>query len=383
MMTSRGSLKVLGPQASSPVKTQPSPPSRLDQRRAEDHDAIGQLADRWCLAAVPDLPLRLPRKGSAIPARTAGVLNALLRRIAVPDLLRAAGRTWLGSDEHGSRTTQASHTRAMSWRLWSVQRRGLPLADIPQQEALSYAAGTYAAGLSAASCRLRIEVVTSWYSFLHACGLTTRNPFTSIQHPPGSRAATGRYPPAEHLHDLLAWASVHESRRQQAWLGLLIGTACNVSPARTCSLHDLTRGGTHHRLRRPAPDGRHRQRVYDLGPHVSSLLSACLQPGRTLGPLFVAAHGTLLRPSYTGELLWRLARQAVIPLDGPASPAVMRHSVAAALIRASKPSAVMRALHGCAAGDDIDRALVCNAALQRWDTHLAAGVAQRQKRYRR
>lgn len=374
MRTSRGSLELIGPQALSPLTAQPAPPPHPEQRHAGDHKANGRFTAFWWQAGLPDLPLRPPRGGSMARARNVQELKALLSHLAAPDLLRAASLTWPGSNEHGSCTTQTSYTRAMSWWLWWAQSRGLLLADIPQREARVYATATYAAGLLAASCRLRIQVVTSSHSLLHACGPTARNPFIAIERSPGWRAASGQYLSAEHLHDLLTWASVHENRRTQEWLGLLIGKACSVSAARTCSFRDLTREDTHHHLHLRAPDGTQCQRVYDSGPYASSLLSAYLhERERAPGPLMAAVHGLLLGPLYTGELLRRIALQALVPLDGPASPAVSLHSLAAAPVRAGEPSAVMPALHGCAAGGDIDRALVYNAAPQRWDARLSAG----------
>ncbi|MGN9788209.1 hypothetical protein ACTMTF_42830 [Nonomuraea sp. ZG12] len=223
-----------------------------------------------------------------------------------------------------------------------------------------------------------------WYSFLHASGIATCDPFAGIERPPRRRPADEHYLQAEHLQDLLAWAATHESKRTQAWLGLLIGTACSADALQRSSLRDLTRAGAHHRLHLRSSDSTQRQRIYDLGPYVSGLLSAYLRErGRAGGPLFVTSHWAPLQPSYTGELVRRIARQAAIPQSGPLSPSVLRRSVANALIRAGESPAVIRALQGRTAEGDIDRAVIYSAALHRWDARLSAGVAPRMRRHRR
>lgn len=98
--------------------------------------------------------------------------------------------------------------------------------------------------------------------------------------------------------------------------------------------------------------------------------------------LFVTSCWAPLHRSDTGE--WRRSdRWPATALSGPLLPSVLRRSAAAALIHAGQSAAVSHALHGRATEGGTGRAVICNAALQRWDARPPAALAQRMRRFKR
>ncbi|MET9064408.1 tyrosine-type recombinase/integrase [Streptosporangium sandarakinum] len=260
-----------------------------------DDEAQEEGAELVWLCEHNAAPIALPPKGSSPPARTPAELAALLRAVQAPEEVLAATAGWLLSDRRSSPATQRNYLRDISWWLWWVQARGLHLGDAPFFEADLYAAAMRGAGLSANTRLARISAASSWYVYLRRADVATTNPFDGMDRPKRRLLAPTRYVTGPELDEMVAEAVAGESRRTQAIMAVLRGTAP--------------------------------------------------------GPLFVSRTGRPLQRTCIRELIQRLATAVGVPDAGQVSIHGIRHSVATALLDAGEDLSVVQAMLGHASPD--------------------------------
>ncbi|MFF4624675.1 tyrosine-type recombinase/integrase [Nonomuraea jabiensis] len=303
---------------------------------------------RGCLcvhAPSAALPIRLPDLGSPLPARDPAGLAALLRTAGADDgVLRATGG-WLLADRRAARRTQEVYIADASWWLWWVQARGLGLTDVDFVEADTFAAALRHAGYAVESRRRRLSALKSWYRYLRRARLVRNDPFDGMDLPKRQRGKTTRYVTEAELKRLLQYAAEAESRRVQAILAVLKGTACRVSELTGAQVADLGHRGGHRILTLPAKGGRRHEVV--IGDLTGQLLDAYLaERGDRPGPLFLTSTGAVLQRTYVVELIQRIARAVGLAKPEELTPHGIRHSVATAMLDAGEPIDVVQALLG-------------------------------------
>jgi site-specific recombinase XerD len=291
------------------------------------------------------LPIRLPGRGSPPPARDPDSLAALLRAAAADDgVLRATGG-WLLAERHAARNTQKAYITDASWWLWWIQARGLDLTDVDFIEADTFAAAMRHAGYAVETRRRRLSALKSWYRYLRRAQVVASDPFDGMDLPKRQRDKHTRYITEAELNAMLAHAVAVESRRVQAILAVLKGTACRVSELTGAQFADLGTRGEHRILTLPAKGGRRHEAV--IANLTGDLLDGYLaERDNRPGPLFLTSTGAPLQRTYVTTLIQRIAKAVGVDTPEELTAHGIRHSVATALLEAGEPLDVVQALLG-------------------------------------
>ncbi|MFI6485714.1 tyrosine-type recombinase/integrase [Nonomuraea sp. NPDC050663] len=313
----------------------------LDSTADENEDDVEDFTE---LIPLTTLPVQLPAKGSAPPARNAAELVALLRTAQASDTVLAGTAGWLLSERRASPRTQDAYIKEASWWLWWLQARGLELDRVPYAEADLFAAAMRHAGYQPGSRRRRLSALSSWYGYLVRAQAAETNPFDGMELPK-RRSKPTRHLTEAQLDDLVTFAVERESTRTAAIVALLKATACRISELTDVGVDALGHAGAQRIITLLAKGGQRHQVV--IAEVTGRILDAYLaERGDAPGPLFLTRTGLGLRRSYVWELIQRLAAAVDIPDPANLSLHSIRHSVATALLQAGEPLDVVQALLG-------------------------------------